>query len=172
MLIEPASKVSVPLTVVMRTLSSVPPSAISPQDIADVSARPKNTPCATHVLDVRFEIIMLPFVVVAADMLLPQEKPDVVVAAPTAPLVVIAPVIEEYPDVATEPPPICICKEDVPFVLTPLNITVTRFTQDGIPVKSMLVPDVEATAVPEVIPNTAPLLIVTLAEPLIITAMI
>ena len=106
MLIVPASKVSVPLTVVMRTLSSVPPSAISPQDITDVSARPKNTPCATHVLDVRFEIIMLPFVVVAADMLLPQEKPDVVVVAPAEPLVVIAPVIEEYPDVATEPPPI------------------------------------------------------------------
>jgi hypothetical protein len=32
-----------------------------------------------------------------------------------------------------------------------LNITVIRFTHDGIEVKSMLVPDVEATAVPEVI---------------------
>ena len=53
----------------------------------------------------------------------------------------------------------------VPLVLTPLNITVIRFTQLGMPVKSMLVPDVEATAVPEVIPSTAPLLIVTLAEP-------
>ena len=35
-----------------------------------------------------------------------------------------------------------------PFVLTPLNITVTRFTQLGMPVKSMLVPLVDATAVP------------------------
>jgi hypothetical protein len=34
--------------------------------------------------------------------------------------------------------------EDVPDRLTPLNITVTRFTQLGIPVKSMLVPDVLA----------------------------
>lgn len=59
-----------------------------------------------------------------------------------------------------------------PFVLTPLNITVIRLTHDGMPVKSMLVPDVEATAVPEVIPSTAPELIVTLADPSIVTAMI
>jgi hypothetical protein len=37
----------------------------------------------------------------------------------------------------------------VPLVLTPLNITVTRFTQLGIPVKSIDVPLVEATAVPD-----------------------
>ena len=35
-------------------------------------------------------------------------------------------------------------------MLTPTNITVMRFTQDGSPVKSMLVPDVEATAVASV----------------------
>jgi hypothetical protein len=40
----------------------------------------------------------------------------------------------------------------VPFVLTPANITVIRFTQLGIPVKSMLVPLVVATAVPLVMP--------------------
>ena len=40
---------------------------------------------------------------------------------------------------------------EVPLVETPLNITVTRFTQLGILVKSMLVPLVEATAVPLVI---------------------
>ena len=33
---------------------------------------------------------------------------------------------------------------------TPLNITVIRFTQDGMLVKSIDVPEVEATAVPEV----------------------
>ena len=53
-----------------------------------------------------------------------------------------------YPVVSTEPDPILSVGELVPFVLTPLNITVTRFTQDGIPVKSMLVPEVDATAVP------------------------
>ena len=40
----------------------------------------------------------------------------------------------------------------VPLVLTPLNITVNRFAQLGIPVKSMATPLVEATAVPLVIP--------------------
>ena len=39
----------------------------------------------------------------------------------------------------------------MPLVDTPLNITVTRFTQLGMLVKSMLVPLVDATAVPEVI---------------------
>ena len=50
-----------------------------------------------------------------------------------------------------EPAPICTCGTLVPLVLTPLNITVIRFAVAGIPVKSILVPDVEATAVPEVI---------------------
>jgi hypothetical protein len=40
----------------------------------------------------------------------------------------------------------------LPFVLTPLNITVMRLTHDGIPVKSMLVPLVDATAVPDTKP--------------------
>ena len=39
----------------------------------------------------------------------------------------------------------------VPLVLTPLNITVMRFAVDGSPVKSILVPLVDATAVPDVI---------------------
>jgi hypothetical protein len=38
---------------------------------------------------------------------------------------------------------------ELPFVLTPLNITVIRFTHDGMPVKSMLVPLVDATEVPD-----------------------
>jgi hypothetical protein len=38
----------------------------------------------------------------------------------------------------------------LPLRLTPLSITVTRFAQDGMPVKSMAVPEVEATAVPSV----------------------
>ena len=41
-----------------------------------------------------------------------------------------------------------------PLVLILLNITVMRFTQDGMPVKSMDVPEVEATAVPDT--NTVP----------------
>ena len=49
--------------------------------------------------------------------------------------------------------------------LTPIGVIVTRFAQLGIPVKVTLVPLVVAWEVPEVIPSTAPLLIVTLAEP-------
>ena len=40
----------------------------------------------------------------------------------------------------------------LPFVLTPLNITVIRFTHDGIAVKSIDVPLVDATAVPDTKP--------------------
>jgi hypothetical protein len=36
---------------------------------------------------------------------------------------------------------------DVPLVDTPRKSTVTRFTQDGMPVKSIAVPDVDACAV-------------------------
>jgi hypothetical protein len=43
------------------------------------------------------------------------------------------------------------------LVLTPLNITVIRFTQEGIDVKSMLVPDVLALAVPDVIALLTPM---------------
>jgi hypothetical protein len=46
----------------------------------------------------------------------------------------------------------------VPFVLTPLNITVMRFTHDGKPVKSIAVPEVDATAVPETIALLTPLI--------------
>ena len=60
----------------------------------------------------------------------------------------------------------------VPLVETPLSITVIFLTQLGKPVKSILVPLVDATEVPEVIPSTAPELIVTLDDPLIVTAMI
>lgn len=72
-----------------------------------------------------------------------------------------------------EPPvPICIniLREPVALVLTPLNITVIRSTQLGIPVKSITVPLVEATAVPFAIPSyTAPEFVVTPAEPFSIT---
>jgi hypothetical protein len=53
------------------------------------------------------------------------------------------------------------------------NITVIRFTQDGILVKSMLVPLVDAIAVPEAMPlNIAPLGAVKPVVPSIVAAMI
>jgi hypothetical protein len=54
-----------------------------------------------------------------------------------------------YPVAITDPLPTCISKLLDPFVLTPLNITVIFFTQLGIPVKSIAVPLVEATEVPD-----------------------
>ena len=60
-----------------------------------------------------------------------------------------------------------------PFVETPLIITVIRLTQEGIDVKSILVPEVLATALPAEMPlYTAPEFVVTPAEPLITTDMI
>ena len=44
----------------------------------------------------------------------------------------------------------------MPFVLTPLNITVTRFAHAGMPVKSRLVPLVDACAVPLTIGASVP----------------
>ena len=54
----------------------------------------------------------------------------------------------EYPVAVIEPEPILNSITLVPFVLTPLSMMVIRFTQDGMLVKSMLVPLVDATAVP------------------------
>ena len=70
----------------------------------------------------------------------PVVKLDTVYAGPSED----APV---YPDVVTLPAPICNYTKLEPFVLTPASITVMRFTQDGMPVKSMDVPLVDACAV-------------------------
>jgi hypothetical protein len=49
--------------------------------------------------------------------------------------------VEAYPEVTKpEVAPIRTSMLLVPDLLTPLKITVIRFTQDGMPVKSMLVP--------------------------------
>jgi len=48
--------------------------------------------------------------------------------------------------------PICNKGKLEPFVLTALSITVIRLAHDGIPVKSMLVPLVDATALPDTKP--------------------
>ena len=65
---------------------------------------------------------------------------DVPLFAPTYPL-----------ETGVPPEPIRIVATAPAGVVTPASITVTRFTQDGMLVKSMLVPLVEATEVPCVI---------------------
>ena len=59
----------------------------------------------------------------------------------------------------------------VPDKDTPLNITVTRFAHDGMPVKSIAVPDVDACAVPDVItyPPITGVLIVGLVSVLLVS---
>jgi hypothetical protein len=49
--------------------------------------------------------------------------------------------VDTYPVIATLPAPNLTNNWLDPFVLTPLNITVIRFTQLGIPVKSTAFPD-------------------------------
>jgi len=118
--------------------------------------------------------VIIPDKIDAADEFVDIGKPDVDDTPEVALALLYKKPFATYPDVVyvVDPVPSWIRKLSVLFKLTSLNITVIRFTHDGIPVKSMLVPDVEATAVPEVIPSTTPELIVTLAEPSIVTAMI
>tara|TARA_R110002126_G_scaffold28902_5_gene96020 strand:- start:1879 stop:2349 length:471 start_codon:yes stop_codon:yes gene_type:complete len=113
--------------------------------------------------------LLMAAALVAPSVRMPVEKLDTDVAVAFA-ICAVAPI---YPLVSMPPEsPVCKITSEVPFVLTSLNITVIRFTQEGMLVKSMLVPDVDGTRVPEVIPSTAPELIVTLDDPLIVTAMI
>lgn len=148
----PASNVSVPLTVVMTTRSSVPDSVKVPpvvQNLPPELSPPQ--PLAVHIFPETFVNTIVPCLMYAAFPSATIENPVVgwvtVEIPPFAPL----PAAVAYPDVVTEPAPICTCITLVPLVLTPLNITVIRFTHEGIPVNVMLVPDVDATAVANVL---------------------
>jgi len=106
MLIEPASKVSVPLTVVMRTLSSVPESVLFPADtIAQVLAGAANTPFDTHIFEpTKFNTIE-PRKALAE--LLACDVMNPVVAVPVAIVETANKVADaEYPVVLTLPSPI------------------------------------------------------------------
>lgn len=88
-------------------------------------------------------------VVKLVDALLKMAKPVVTVPVPT----VVGPANAEeelYPEFVMEPAPAWIKRLAAPLVLTPLNITVMRRAQDGIPVKSMNVPLVLFCAVASV----------------------
>ena len=73
------------------------------------------------------------------------KKPLLKAVVPVVPPVVTVSAVPRYPDV-TNPPLVPNCKVTslVPFVETPLNINVMRVTHEGTPVKSMLVPEVDA----------------------------
>jgi hypothetical protein len=156
MLIEPASNVSVPgLTVVMTTRSNAPESETPPAlkftelEAAEASKLPDNT-----------QVLVEEFA--SANVITPLHKDAAVFVTVTGKPVVevtstaLLPDWAEYPEVVTDPDPIWIWIADVPLVLTPLNITVIRFTHDGIAAvvggpNVMLVPLVDACGDPKVI---------------------
>ena len=113
----------------------------------------------THVFPVMLQIVTRPILLAVALEALSVNNPVVL------DVFEIVPDINEdelaYPVVVGDPPvPNCICTLDVPVVETSVNIKVIRFTQDGILVKSMLVPLVEATAVPATILELRPFAVI------------
>lgn len=152
----PASKVSVPLTVVIRTRSSVSDRVFDPlaKDIAVLPGLPAIS-VAVHMFDPSNVRTHDPDKLLAA-LFKFDTKPEVY-DAPTTEAPAMRPEKQIYPVVSMPPEsPNCICGKEVPFVLTPLNITVIRLTHDGIDVKSIDVPDVDATAVPDTIGANVP----------------
>ena len=109
----------------------------------------------TQVFPLKFSIVAIPMVESSADDTEDRLNPTVFAVEATMFAAVPLPAIivpkPEYPAVST-PPESPNCNETglVPFVLTPSSITVILCTQDGMPVKSMLVPLVEATDVASV----------------------
>jgi hypothetical protein len=102
------------------------------------------TPEVTHEFDDTVHIGITPVKTNAATPTAFKINPAVLDVS-----LVLLPAPLTYP-VTTTPPevPSCIKKGLVALPLTPLNITVMRLTHDGMLVKSILVPDVDATDVP------------------------
>lgn len=141
---------SVPFTVVMRTRSNALAVVLDP-DITNnlASFVAAIVPDIIHKLLPSKHSVCSPLLNSAADKP-PSLWSNPTVNPATAPVLVYVPAVPKYPDVSTLPPPICILIAEVPFVLTPLNITVIRLTQLGIDGKSITVPDVDACAVADV----------------------
>ena len=152
MLIVPRSKVSVPVVVVMTTRSRAPPSA------GDTPAAAKQTASVLVKLHIPVQVLLPSKVKIAVpETMLLAASPAVrinpvvlFVALGTDPFGMYA-ATDVYPDALVEPLPICIKYCAVTLSDTPLNIMVTRFAQLGIELNVILVPLVDATAVPEVI---------------------
>jgi hypothetical protein len=105
MLIEPASKVSVPLTVVMRTRSRVPERDLNPA-IVVVNVVPVSeyvTPDTTQLFDEIFVKTILPIKLLAA---CPEKIPNPVVYEAVATTAAIFELPDAYNVVDTDPEPI------------------------------------------------------------------
>ena len=103
MLIEPASKVSVPLTVVMRTRSSVPDVVFVPlaQDIATTSDLLLMAEYA-QTFDPKVEINAMPCLTEVATQEFSKENPDVILEADPTVCALL-----KYPVVSGDALPIC-----------------------------------------------------------------
>jgi hypothetical protein len=149
MFTDPASKVSVPLEVVIRIRSRDPAKVgeVPPPDSPPVAMVPAIDP--TQVVEETRQIVSVPVKTLTAA---PSRitNPDVLLAQTVWLLPYAKPDAETYPLVLKDPAPICKRKLAVPERLTPLKSTVIRFAQDGMPVKSIAVPEVVACAVPSV----------------------
>ena len=148
MLIEPASKVSVPLTVVMFTRSRTPDNDTDPPTVLVAVLLIPITPKQDQTFPVTLFIIKFPLRLFEATSYAARFIKNPLVEFEVVTPAAIAEEDAVYPDEVTDPDPICTNTELVPLVDTPLNTTVTRFAQDGTPVNNIDVPEVEFCAVP------------------------
>ena len=149
MLIEPRSKVSAPLEVILTAVRTEPRVTEPPVIQTNSPEFSPQTPDAVHMFPDKFIMVMLPLTEAAAVELY-KPKPVVKVADETDDAPNLAPP-PTYPDVAyvgVAPVPNCTRILEAALKLTVFNITVIFFTHAGKDVKSIDVPDVLATAVP------------------------
>ena len=106
MLIEPASKVSVPDDEVTRTRSNVPPNANTPVAYVIILSVDPKTAVAVQVFPVNKVKVTDPVQAVEDVKEAARIIPDVVVLTAAEDAVYIYPHVDEYPEVVTEPDPI------------------------------------------------------------------
>lgn len=150
MLIVPASNAVDPVTVVIRSLSNAPERlGLIPPPFAQAAAAKPIEWLDTQLFEFILVITACPYRIFIAEFIT-TINPNVEVNPPVVAPLDAAVEDDVYPEVLKEPEPICTKILSVAARDTPLNITVIRFAQLGMSVKLTLVPDVEATAVPEV----------------------
>lgn len=142
MLIDPASNVFTPPTVVILTRSKSPDNGTKPAVMLVVATFDvAKTPCVDQVSpSTEFKIIE-PLLIAALVSLPPRLIWNPLVLFTVATALERTEEPPKYPVDVTLPAPSWIRTELVPLVDTPLSMTVTRFAQAGIPVKSIEVPD-------------------------------
>ena len=109
MLIEPASKASVPLTVVMRIRSRVlDKESLPPEEFIDAieNALRPNTPDSTQVLPVILQIVKEPSYTTVAALSAVTKNPDAIAVTADAAAFTMVLAVPAYPVVVKDPEPI------------------------------------------------------------------